>query len=78
MFMEYVHDIVKCKKSYGKVRLVWFQFCKYILPISPPQKIGRMFTKIERMVISENYNYKLFLFYFLICPYPLKFKKRIF
>ena len=45
-----------------------------ILP--PPEKIERIVTKIERTVISENYNYKLFLFYFLTSPYPLNFKKK--
>lgn len=78
MFMECVHEIVNLKNLTEKY--VWYDsnFVNIYYLFPPPQKIGRIFTKIERMVISENYNYKLFLFYFLIGPYPLKFKKREF
>lgn len=78
MFMEYVHDIVKCKNLMEKY--VWYDsnFVNIYYLFPPPQKIGRIFTKIERIWLSLEYNYKLFVFYFLIGPYPLKFKKRIF
>ena len=48
LFVEYLHEIVKFKKSYGKVCLVWFQFCKYILTISPSPKDWKDIHQIRK------------------------------